>query len=102
MNSVLAFGFTTFILIYWTIYKTCSYLYYKCNSGYGRKIQHELYFTKYEYEVGVAERELRFERFAAWTECPRCLYFNLHGIKDSLPKSCRRQCDKCKYVWRQV
>ena len=59
-------------------------------------------FTQKEYDRGVEERELRFERFTAWTECPNCLKLDLHRIKDVLPQSCRRICSECDYVWRQV
>lgn len=102
MSSVLAFAFTATLCTYWAIYKICSYTYYQFNPRYRRNLHNDVYITEYQYKVGVAEREIRFERFAAWTECPHCLYFNLHSIKDSLPKSCRRQCDKCQYVWRQI
>lgn len=61
-------------------------------------------FRKYVEEAKREQEEydLRFERFSAWTECPRCLKLDLHPIKDMLVKSCRRQCNSCGKVWRQV
>lgn len=90
----------SFVAIYYAIYKVFSRLYDSSHSRRTWAIYNDVCSTE-RYWLNVAEREIRFERFTAWSECPECLTLDLHTIKDRLPQSCRRECTNCHYVWRQ-
>lgn len=50
----------------------------------------------------LAERAESLNSFQAYQECPRCEKVDFHGIKTLAARSTLfRQCNFCKYYWRQ-